>query len=165
MSPRDVGSWGVGGEGDGESERRTVSVDGTGLVSLQSVRTSPTLMKLPVSSESQGQEAGLAGRVFPELQSVHQIWEERRRRCCGGQGEAVKKPAARGVACASWAPAAGVTELWRGGDEVEWACLAPAPTQDGAHTGADSVMVLEGRRPLCGCVRASGRGIQGTPSF
>lgn len=28
---------------------------------------------------------------------------------------------------------------------MEWACLAPTPTQDGAHTGGGSVMVLEGR--------------------
>lgn len=39
---------------------------------------------------------------------------------------------------------------------MEWVCLTPAPTQDGAHAGRMLVMVLEGRGralSLCVCQR------------
>lgn len=46
MSPRTIGSWGLGVMEAGEGETHRVSADGPGLASLPSVRTSPVLAKV-----------------------------------------------------------------------------------------------------------------------
>lgn len=46
MSPRTIGSWGLGVMEAGEGETHRASADGTGPVSLPSARTSPSLAKV-----------------------------------------------------------------------------------------------------------------------
>lgn len=46
MSPRTIGSWGLGVMEAGEGEAHRVSAGGPGLVGLPSVRTSPALAKV-----------------------------------------------------------------------------------------------------------------------